>query len=243
MNVRPGLIRAMLRFFPPLAVASNDGLLCIGGDLSPERLLAAYASGIFPWYDNGLPIMWWSPDPRCVLPLEDFHLPARSARKIRNTPFELTWDMAFTEVIHACSSLRKTGGGTWLTAEMQAAYIRLHELGYAHSVETWLKGNLVGGLYGVGLGLAFFGESMFHRQAEASRMALAGLVSLLQLRGVQLLDCQQATPHMMQMGGRLLPRDDFISELHEALLGCRHWEPWLESYAWSAPDRSWSLRS
>ncbi len=208
---------AMAAQFPPLEAARKDGLLCFGGDLHPERLLAAYSRGIFPWYEAGLPILWWSPDPRCVLPLDAFHLPRRSARHLRNNPFELTFNAAFSEVIHACAAPRHEGGGTWILPEMAEAYECLHHMGYAHSVEAWYEGELVGGLYGVGLGRAFFGESMFHVLPEASRAALAGLVALLRLRGVTLLDCQQETPHIMKMGGVLLPRELFVQKLDQAL--------------------------
>lgn len=203
--------------FPPLESARKDGLLCFGGDLHPERLLAAYSRGIFPWYEAGLPILWWSPDPRCVLPLEAFCLPRRSARHLRKNPFLLTFNAAFGRVIRACAAPRHEGGGTWILPEMTEAYERLHRMGYAHSVEAWHEGRLVGGLYGVGLGRAFFGESMFHVMPEASRAALTGLVALLRQRGVMLLDCQQETPHIMKMGGVLLPRERFVQKLDQAL--------------------------
>lgn len=203
--------------FPPLEAARKDGLLCFGGDLHPERLLAAYSRGIFPWYESGLPILWWSPDPRCVLPLEEFHLSRRSDRLLRNKPFTLTFNAAFSRVIRACAAPRHKGGGTWILPEMAEAYECLHHMGYAHSVEAWYEGDLVGGLYGVGLGRAFFGESMFHVLPEASRAALSGLVALLRLRGVTLLDCQQETPHIMKMGGVLLPRKLFVQKLAQAL--------------------------
>ncbi|WP_297670813.1 leucyl/phenylalanyl-tRNA--protein transferase [uncultured Desulfovibrio sp.] len=213
-----GAIALMAEQFPPVENTREDGLLCVGGDLRPERLLAAYSKGIFPWYSAGMPILWWSPDPRCVLPLEAFHLPARSARRLRNHPFRLTHNAAFARVIRACAAPRKGSDGTWLLAEMIVAYERLHALGYAHSVEAWDgEGNLAGGLYGVALGRAFFGESMFHVAPEASRAALAGLVELLRLRGATLLDCQQKTPHIMRMGGELLPRPLFLERLRAAL--------------------------
>lgn len=235
--------------FPPLEAARADGLLCAGGDLQPARLLAAYSLGIFPWYEEGLPILWWSPDPRCVLPLEDFCLPSRSARALRRRPFELTLDAAFGEVIRACAGLRANGHGTWLTPEMIAAYERLHALGYAHSVEAWREGALVGGLYGVALGRAFFGESMFHRESEASRAALAGLVALLRLRGAVVLDCQQETPHIMRMGGVMLPRAAFRERLAREPDALRReiravpWAPWKTGYSYSAINGSWIARS
>lgn len=236
--------------FPPPETARADGLLCAGGDLRPERLLAAYSQGIFPWYEAGLPILWWTPDPRCVLPLSSFRLPRRSARLLRLHPFELTLDAAFGEVIRACAGPRSTGCGTWLSPEMIAAYERLHAWGFAHSVEAWRDGRLVGGLYGVSLGRAFFGESMFHVQAEASRAALAGLVALLRLRGATLLDCQQETPHIMRMGGVLLPRAAFLAQLALALndpqtpgSGAFPGQPWETGYAYSVTNGSWTARS
>lgn len=238
--------------FPEPLRAPADAPLAAGGDLAPQRLLAAYSRGIFPWYEAGLPILWWSPDPRCVLPPERFCLPRRSVRALRGRPFRLTVDAAFGEVIRACAAPRGSahghgghdghGAGTWITPQMLAAYERLHALGYAHSVEAWRDGRLAGGLYGVGLGRAFFGESMFHREAEASRAALAGLVSLLRLRGAALLDCQQATPHMERMGACLMRRKDFLAALSAALADAPGrpgdgdnalcpWPPWRERYA------------
>lgn len=245
---------ALAAQFPPPEAARSDGLLCVGGNLRPERLLAAYSRGIFPWYEEGLPILWWAPDPRCVLPLENFRLPRRSARTLRRQPFELTLDAAFGRVIRSCAAPRKSGKGTWLTAEMIAAYEKLHLLGYAHSVEAWRDGELAGGLYGVGLGRAFFGESMFHVLPEASRAALAGLVRLLRLRKAVLLDCQQETPHIMKMGGVMLPRPLFLQRLTAALAGDDEsmpdkgagpfpWAPWRKDYVFSMPSGSWTARS
>lgn len=244
--------------FPPSAAARADGLLCAGGDLRPERLLAAYSQGIFPWYEGGAPILWWTPDPRCVLPLSRFRLPRRSARALRAHPFALTLDAAFNEVIRACAGPRGAERGTWLGPEMIAAYEKLHVLGFAHSVEAWQDGRLAGGLYGVALGRAFFGESMFHAQAEASRAALAGLVALLRLRGAILLDCQQPTPHIMRMGGVLLPRAAFLAQLGRALREPQTsaasasstprsqafpWLPWKTGYIYSMSNGSWTARS
>ncbi len=250
--------------FPAPETAPGDAPLCMGGDLEPVRLLAAYSRGIFPWYGPGLPVLWWSPDPRCVLPLDRFHLPRRSARRLRASPFALTLDAAFARVIRACAAPRPGRGaqpqGTWITAEMMAAYERLHALGYAHSVEAWRGDVLVGGLYGVALGRAFFGESMFHTEPEASRAALAGLVGLLRRRGVCLLDCQQATPHMERMGARLVTRGEFLRALASALgqprrpsaetgapLPCP-WAPWRERYVFCGPcgdasSGAWAERS
>ncbi|MDE5879299.1 MAG: leucyl/phenylalanyl-tRNA--protein transferase [Desulfovibrio sp.] len=251
--------------FPDVASAPADAPLCKGGDLGPVRLLAAYSQGIFPWYGPGLPILWWSPDPRCVLPLENFHLPRRSARSLRAAPFRLTLDAAFGRVISACAGPRPgpEPPGTWITPEMLTAYERLHSYGYAHSVEAWRGEELVGGLYGVALGRAFFGESMFHTQSEASRAALAGLVGLLRRRGATLLDCQQATPHMLRMGARLVPRSEFLRKLAAALAPGNGkappeddpdeprlcpWAPWRERYVFRGPcgdasPDSWEERS
>lgn len=238
-----GAIAVYAAQFPPLERTTAEGLLCAGGDLRPARLLAAYSLGIFPWYSVGLPILWWSPDPRCVLPLPAFHLPSRSARALRHRPFSLTHNAAFGRVIRACAAPRAGADGSWLVDDMIAAYERLHFLGYAHSIEAWDgEGRLAGGLYGVALGRAFFGESMFHRVSEASRAALAGLVALLRLRGATLLDCQQATPHMLRMGATLVPRQSFMEQLREALrlpgAGSGQdaplpWEPWGLRYSWS----------
>ena len=238
--------------FPPLDVTRADGLLCAGGDLCPERLLAAYSLGIFPWYEEGLPILWWSPNPRCILPLNDFRLPRRSARKIRQTPFAITLDTAFDRVIRACAAPRKASTSTWIIPEMIAAYNRLFALGYAHSIEVWLGADLVGGLYGIAFGRAFFGESMFHIEAEASRAALHALVSLLLLRKVTLLDCQQETPHIMRMGGCTVPRNTFLALLHAALEPLPEaegndavfpWPGWGVTYAYSAESGSWTAKS
>ena len=195
--------------FPSPGCCTAEGILCAGGDLLPARLLAAYSRGIFPWYGEDMPLLWWCPDPRCVLPPDAFHLPRRSARALRNHPFELRMDTAFSRVIRACAAPRRDSEGTWILPEMIAAYERLHALGYAHSVEAWRDGELLGGLYGVALGRAFFGESMFHLCPEASRAALAGLVAFLRERDFLLLDCQQATPHMLAMGARVLTQDQY----------------------------------
>ena len=152
--------------FPSPGCCTAEGILCAGGDLLPARLLAAYSRGIFPWYGEDMPLLWWCPDPRCVLPPDVFHLPRRSARALRNHPFELRMDTAFSRVIRACAAPRRDSEGTWILPEMIAAYERLHALGYAHSVEAWRDGELLGGLYGVALGRAFFGESMFHLQGR-----------------------------------------------------------------------------
>lgn len=240
------LIRVCARAFPPLDAAQEDGLLCGGGDLRAERLLAGYALGVFPWYNDGMPIMWWSLDPRCILRVENFRLPSRSARAIRGRGFRLSLNTAFDQVIRACAAPRRYDGRderkTWLTVSMIAAYERLHAMGYAHSLEAWLDGELAGGLYGVLLDGVFFGESMFHRCAEASRAALAGLVSLLRARGIGLIDSQQETPHMMAMGAECIPRSDYIEELRRLVAHpleiAEPWHPWKERWTHD-PDRGW----
>lgn len=194
--------------FPPPELAEPDGLLAVGGDLLPARLLTAYEQGIFPWYSGKEPILWWSPSPRLVLLPEEFHLPKRLARTIRQQVFQVSADTAFAEVIAACAAVRQESG-TWITPEMQQAYIRLHELGFAHSVECRQEGELVGGLYGVCLDRMFFGESMFSRRTDASKVALAALVSQAEQRGIQAIDCQMTTAHLLRFGSRELNRQEF----------------------------------
>ena len=204
--------------FPPPDYADPSGLLAVGGDLSSERLLEAYRAGIFPWYSDDQPILWWSPDPRFMLELDEFKL-SRSLRKtLRRKVFQVTFDRVFDEVIEACASVPREGqSGTWITPEMQQAYITLHGLGYAHSVETWSEGELVGGLYGVSLGKAFFGESMFHRKADASKAALATLVEKLKSWDFQFIDSQMTTDHMSRLGAREVSRRVFLKRLKSAL--------------------------
>ncbi|MBE0596007.1 MAG: leucyl/phenylalanyl-tRNA--protein transferase, partial [Desulfuromonadales bacterium] len=171
--------------FPLPALAEPDGLLAVGGDLSPARLLLAYSTGIFPWYNEGDPILWWSPDPRCIFEPAEVRISRSLAKTLRRGTFSVTYDRAFAEVIAACAKTRREGEGTWLSPSMQAAFIRLHELGYAHSVEVWCEGTLAGGLYGVGLGRCFFGESMFHRVTDASKVAVVTLARRLGERGFE----------------------------------------------------------
>jgi leucyl/phenylalanyl-tRNA--protein transferase len=204
--------------FPPPEQAEEEGLLAVGGDLSVERLLAAYAHGIFPWYEPGGPILWWSPDPRLVLFPEELHVSRRLARTIRSGRFTTTRDTAFARVIQACAEVKRPDQpGTWITPEMQRAYIRLHEAGFAHSVETWRGRGLVGGVYGVRLGRTFFGESMFHTESDASKVALVALVDWLKAEGVGLIDCQVTTPHMLRMGAREIPRAEFLRRVAAGL--------------------------
>jgi leucyl/phenylalanyl-tRNA---protein transferase len=198
--------------FPPVerALSEPDGLLAAGGDLSPPRLLEAYRRGIFPWYSRGQPILWWCPDPRAVLIPQRLKVSRSLAKTLRNRGFETRIDHSFREVLRYCGSSELRPGGTWLSPEMRAAYLRLHKLGYAHSVETWLDGQLVGGLYGIALGGVFFGESMFSLERDASKVALKRLCDELVARGYQIIDCQMATPHLLSLGAELIPRTEFI---------------------------------
>jgi leucyl/phenylalanyl-tRNA---protein transferase len=204
--------------FPAPDYADPSGLLAVGGDLSTERLLEAYRLGIFPWYSDDQPILWWAPDPRFVLHLEEFHISRSLEKTLRQGIFQVTADRAFDEVIAACAVVPRDGqNGTWITAEMQDAYIKLHGLGYAHSVETWFEGNLAGGIYGVSLGKAFFGESMFHRKTNASKVALSALVEKLKSWSFHFLDAQMTTEHMLSLGAREVSRRVFLKQLHLAL--------------------------
>lgn len=205
--------------FPPVEAASSDGLLAVGGDLSPERLLAAYRRGIFPWFQDDQPILWWSPDPRTVLFPSKLHVSRSLTRRIRRGDFTVTLDTCFRAVMAHCAGPRPQHpeGGTWITPDMLEAYSTLHEMGYAHSVETWQEETLVGGLYGVALGGAFFGESMFSHVADASKVALVSLVRQLQTWGFTVFDCQQASPHVMRFGAENIPRPEFITRLSAAI--------------------------
>jgi leucyl/phenylalanyl-tRNA--protein transferase len=204
--------------FPPPHYADPSGLLAVGGDLSSARLLEAYRQGIFPWYSDDQPILWWSPDPRLVLDLKEFHVSRSLRRTMRKGIFRVTVDRAFEEVIAACAAVPRPGqDGTWITPEMQEAYINLHELGYAHSVETWFDGKLVGGIYGVSLGKAFFGESMFHRKTDASKVAIASLVDKLKSWHFHFLDGQMTTGHMISLGAKEISRRLFLKQLRSAL--------------------------
>jgi leucyl/phenylalanyl-tRNA--protein transferase len=205
--------------FPPVDSASPDGLLAVGGDLQPERLLEGYRHGIFPWYSGDQPILWWSPDPRTVLFPDRLHISRSLKRSLRTGLFNVTFDRCFRDVMQQCAEPRPQypDGGTWITPEMLEAYTRLHELGYAHSVETWKDGQLVGGLYGVALGGAFFAESMFTRVSDASKVAVVSLVRQLQAWGFRLMDCQQSSPHVLALGAEEIPRRDFLDYLAAAL--------------------------
>jgi len=206
--------------FPPLEKALHEpnGLLAVGGDLSFERLMAAYRHGCFPWYEEGQPLLWWSPDPRCVLFVGEMHISRSLAKCLKQQRFSVTFDQDFAAVIKACAEPRKAGAGTWITAEMQAAYIELHRRDIAHSVEVWQDGSLQGGLYGLAMGRLFFAESMFSRQNNASKVALAHLMARLADCGFVLLDCQVPNPHLLSLGARTIPRYEFA-----ALLEC-YWK-------------------
>jgi leucyl/phenylalanyl-tRNA---protein transferase len=204
--------------FPPVdkALAEPAGLLAAGGDLSCARLEAAYRRGIFPWYSAGQPVLWWSPDPREVFIPAEFHVARSLARSIRRRGFEYGFDTDFAGVIAGCAEPRPRSPGTWITPEMQAAYTALHACGLAHSAETWCRGRLVGGVYGVRLGRVFFGESMFSRETDASKAALAGLVTQCLREGIELIDCQLPNPHLRSLGSRALPRAEFLARLAAA---------------------------
>jgi len=214
--------------FPPAseALTEPNGLLAAGGDLTPERLLTAYSQGIFPWYSGGQPILWWSPDPRAVLWPRELKVSRSLGRAVRNRGFEFRINTSFDAVVAACAEPRRYGGGTWITAEMAAAYGHLHRLGWAHSFETWHSGSLVGGLYGVALGAMFFGESMFMRVTDASKVALVHAVDFLVSAGIELIDCQVASSHTVSLGAVDIPRERFLRHLTEL---CR---PPFEARAW-----------
>ncbi len=201
--------------FPPVHLAEPDGLLAIGGDLSPERLLLAYRSGIFPWYDGDI-ILWWSPEPRFILHPSELKINKTIQSMLANNDFDFTTNKAFAAVIQHCKKIKRPGQeGTWITDEMERAYCKMHESGHAHSAEVWKDGELVGGLYGIRIGPVFFGESMFSRQSNASRYAFTKYVQLLQQDGVVLIDCQVHTPYLESMGARMIERAVFVKKLDE----------------------------
>lgn len=205
--------------FPDLDEADDSGLLAIGGDLSTERLKLAYSKGIFPWYEEGMPILWWTPDPRMVLFPDKMIISHSLKHSIRKKQFTFSIDTAFESVIKNCAkTARKGEKGTWITREMRNAYVRLHEDGYAHSAEAWLDGELVGGLYGVALGKVFFGESMFHHVTNASKVALYHLVEKLNNWGFHIIDAQVYTNHLESLGGEMIPRSKYLQILEKALL-------------------------
>jgi len=201
-------------FFPPASHANRDGLLAFGGDLSPQRLIVAYANGIFPWYTEDDPILWWSLDPRLVIRPGEMKVSKSLKHTLKSRRFECSIDTNFREVMLHCAETPREGqDGTWILDEMVEAYCHLHELGIAHSFETYLEGELVGGLYGVSIGKVFFGESMFHTVSDASKVAFYHLHQFLKNNGFQLIDCQQVTSHLMSLGAYPIPRSDFLEEL------------------------------
>ena len=207
------------RDFPPVdtALTEPNGLLCAGADLAPATIVAAYARGIFPWFSDGQPILWWSPDPRMALVPAEFKISKSLAKTVNRGSFDIRFDTAFVDVIAACAEPRREDGGTWIVPEMRAAYAQLHTLGVAHSIESWRDGELVGGLYGLALGRMFFGESMFARQTDASKVALVALIDKLKRDGFELIDCQQETRHLASFGARPIPREDFVQRLKELI--------------------------
>ncbi len=201
--------------FPPVDLADENGIVAMGGDLSAERLILAYQNGIFPWYSEGEPILWWSPDPRFVLFPESIKI-SRSMRKIlKRKIFHVSFDKDFPGVIEECRQPRKYQRGTWITDDMMDSYIELHEMGVAHSVEVWFKGELAGGLYGISLGRCFFGESMFSKISNASKTALITLAGILQDLNFKVIDCQVYTDHLYSLGAREIPRKDFIKLINK----------------------------
>ncbi|OIR04742.1 leucyl/phenylalanyl-tRNA--protein transferase [mine drainage metagenome] len=206
-------------YFPPVtqALRSPNGLLAAGGDLSATRLLEAYRHGIFPWFSEGEPILWWSPDPRMVLFPGEFKFSHSLRKTLRKGDHEVRTDTAFEQVMRACAAPRAGANGTWIHEEMIAAYCELHRLGYAHSIETWMGGQLAGGLYGIALGRMFYGESMFSRRTDASKIALAHLAAQLKRWDFGMIDCQMNTPHLASLGAREIPRKEFIARLQELI--------------------------
>jgi leucyl/phenylalanyl-tRNA--protein transferase len=204
--------------FPPAWLARSDGLLCIGGDLSSKRVLLAYEKGIFPWFSENEPLLWWSPDPRLVLFPENIHISKSLKKKIKRSPFDIKIDNAFEETIRSCAFVRKKRDeGTWIIPEMVAAYTKLHRLGYAHSIEAWNDNKLVGGLYGVCIGGSFFGESMFSIESDASKIALVALANLLKNNNFDLIDCQVTTHHLLDMGAVEISRNSFLDIIQKSV--------------------------
>ncbi|MCP3668152.1 MAG: leucyl/phenylalanyl-tRNA--protein transferase [Gammaproteobacteria bacterium] len=203
--------------FPPLVNAEEEpnGLLAVGGDLTSERLLNAYRHGVFPWYSKGQPILWWSPNPRMVLFPNQLHISRTLKKSLSNRNFRITFGRAFDQVITACAAPRDYESGTWISSDMHAAYTQLHQLGFAHSVEVWLEDKLVGGLYGIAIGKVFFGESMFSRETDASKVALVHLCNKLEAMGYALIDCQVYSEHLNSLGAELIPRTEFKTLLDQ----------------------------
>ena len=211
-----------------LALQEPNGLLAVGGSLDPDTLLSAYRQGIFPWYSDDQPILWWSPNPRAVLFPHQLRISRSLHKTLNSNRFTITMDQAFDRVIHACAAPRSAADGTWITSAMITAYNQLHQLGHAHSLEVWQTGELVGGLYGLALGRVFFGESMFHWQRDASKVGFAHLVRYLSAQGFQLIDCQQATSHLQSLGATTIPRQHFNKLLQQY---CNDKRPWPATLA------------
>ncbi len=207
--------------FPPVAqaLAKPNGLLAAGGDLSAERLMMAYRNGIFPWFSSGDPILWWSPDPRMVLFPSEFKLSASLSKTLKRVCFEIRWNSAFEQVVRACAAPRGGDTGTWIVEEMVSAYCALHRLGHAHSVEVWMDEQLIGGLYGVAIGKMFYGESMFSKRTDGSKIAFAHMARQLERWGFGMIDCQMYTSHLASLGAREIPRAEFIARLQD-LINC-----------------------
>lgn len=226
--------------FPParLALRAPDGLLAVGGDLAPARLLAAYRDGIFPWYSSGQPILWWSPDPRMVFESASFALPSRLCRSLRRSPWVLRADTAFAAVVDACAQPRSGQADTWILPEMAAAYVDLHRRGHAHSIEVFDGDRLVGGIYAVAVGRMVFGESMFSAQSGGSKLALAGLLGFMRQRGWPLLDAQLENPHLRSLGGRRMPRPRFLARVAELSAETGLPGRWTEAFG-ERPAAAW----
>jgi leucyl/phenylalanyl-tRNA---protein transferase len=221
---------------PENALRNPNGLLAAGGDLSPERLLTAYRQGIFPWYGEGDPILWWSPDPRMALVPDALKISRSLAKTLRNKTYEIRFDSAFDAVMTGCAGPRPDQLGTWITDKMRAAYNRLHRLGHAHSVETWIDGELGGGLYGVALGSVFFGESMFSNVRDASKIALVALVHQCKAQNIGLIDCQMHTHHLASLGARTISRHQFSRRLAELIDYPRPAGPWTDAGYMNTPS-------
>lgn len=211
---------------PELALTDPNGLLAVGGDLSPERLITAYRQGIFPWYNEGQPILWWSPDPRWVLFLEQLHISRSLRRKLRRGTYRITLDQDFSGVIQACAGPRRNSEGTWITPEMKIAYLHLYRMGIAHSIEAWEGDELVGGVYGLSIGHVFFGESMFSRRSDASKVAFVYLCRQLQQWGFSFIDCQTHSEHMQRFGAQTLSRSEFLRRLQALCNRSSNNRPW-----------------
>ncbi len=222
--------------FPPIESALDDpnGLLAAGGDLRPERLLEAYRHGIFPWYEEGQPILWWSPDPRAVLIPSQIHISKSLRKTLRQGMFKVTIDTAFSDVIQECAKLTADRRGTWITNEMINAYLKLHRMGIAHSFEVWFQDQLVGGLYGLNMGNLFFGESMFSRVPDASKVAFVYLAKQLEKWGFKLIDCQVPNPHLASLGACKIPRAQFKEYLVNFLDRPSHAAPWYLDWSFDA---------